>query len=365
MDNGSSGVTGSALTSAGLSPLNDMSRLQAALRYVALGLPVFPVAPVDVMTGLCQCRDGGACEQVGKHPLVKWAERATTDPSQVRRWWGTWKPAANIGIPTGQRSGLVVVDVDRQHGGPATRRAVEAAGHVFPPTLAARTRGGGWHLVYRAPAGRRVPNTTSAIAGIGATPGIDVRGDGGYIIAAPSIRPVDPDPVTGATRVGRYAWTGGHALADIPSWIVPAAAARRPPAGAGQPAAGIATQGGGRAERRAGAALAAEVRRVATSAESARNTSLFQAAANLFEIVNTGFLDVQEVRAALSEAARSVGLGEREITQTLDGQWRRKQGVRRPGWEAPAVCPSAAAGGGQRRPGGSAARSRSRGGFGR
>jgi hypothetical protein len=85
--------------------------------------------------------------------------------------------------------------------------------------------------------------------------------------------------------------------------------------------------------KRAAAALAAEVARVAVARSEQRNTTLFQAAANLFEIVNTGYLDEGQVRAELTAAGVAVGLGEREIAQTLDAQWRRKEGVRRAGWE--------------------------------
>lgn len=326
------------LTAAALRTVNEASPLDAALAYATLGLPVFPLAAVDRSTGQCLCRDGAACEQVGKHPLVRWADRATTDPVQIRRWWEAWQPAANVAIPTGQRSGLLVVDVDRQHDGLATRQALEAGGHRFPPTLAARSRNGGWHFYYQAPVGLRVANTTSAIAGLGATLGIDVRGDGGYIIAAPSVRPIDPDPATGAPRLGRYEWVAqDHPLAPAPAWVV--TPLPRPDA-TPEPAVSTArrravTAGAGGAPKRAESALAAEVRLVATAAEHERNTRLFQAAANLFEICNTGHLDPAQVRAALTDAARSTGLGDREIAQTLDAQWRRKQGVRRPGWDSP------------------------------
>jgi hypothetical protein len=89
--------------------------------------------------------------------------------------------------------------------------------------------------------------------------------------------------------------------------------------------------------KRVAAALASEVTRVAAARNEQRNTTLFQAAANLFEIVNTGYLDEARVRAELTAAGLSVGLGEREIGQTLDAQWRRKQGVRRAGWEPTSV----------------------------
>lgn len=318
-----------------LAGINDMAPARAALAYARLGLPVFPVAPLDRSSGACGCKEGPACESVAKHPLVRWADQATTDEAQVRSWW-SWKPTANIGIPTGSRSGWVVVDIDAHHGGHDTRAALEARGLVFPPTLAARTRGGGWHFVYQAPADRHVANTTAALAGVGETPGIDVRGDGGYVIVAPSIRPISPDPGSGALRVGRYAWAAqDHPVAPVPDWVV-IPKERPKPAPSPTPARAVVRERPGRdPHKRAEAALAAEVARVTASAGQGRNNALFQAAANCFEIVNTGYLDESRVRAELTAAATSVGLGEVEIRYTLDAQWRRKAGVRRAGWDSP------------------------------
>lgn len=328
-----------ALTGGQLGSLNQLAPLQAALAYAEIGWPVFPVAPLDRISGRCGCKDGPACESIAKHPLVRWSETASTDPEQIRSWWA-WKPSANIGVPTGARSGLVVVDIDRQHDGPATRQSLAAAGVVFPPTLAARTRNGGWHFFYRAPEGTRVANTTAELAGIGKTPGIDVRGDGGYIIAAPSVRPLDPDPTSGSPRFGRYRWVERSLpLASAPSWVV---APRQSPAPAvSRQRSSISDRPGPDPTKRAAAALGAEVARVTGSVDQGRNNALFKAAANCFEIVNTGWLDETEVRAELTAAGLAVGLGEREIRQTLDAQWRRKQGVARSGWP-PATGPRGA-----------------------
>lgn len=322
-----------ALTGAQLTSLNQASPLEAALGYARWGVPVFPVAPVDPASGTCGCREGPGCEQVGKHPLVRWADQATTDEAQIRSWW-SWKPDANVGVPTGARSGLVVVDIDRHHGGLETRAELEAARFVFPPTLAARTRAGGWHFFYQAPGDRRVPNTTGALAGVGETPGIDVRGDGGYVIVAPSARPIDPDPGTGAARLGRYVWVAGdRPVAPAPTWVV--IAKKRPtPTPAPAPARTPVGERPGRDPyKRAAAALTGEVARVTASGGQGRNNALFQAAANCFEIVNTGYLSEAQVRSELTAAASSVGLGETEIRHTLDAQWRRKAGVRREGWD--------------------------------
>lgn len=309
-----------------LAALNGQGPLDAALAYAALGWPVFPVAPVDLATGNCACKRGAACEEPGKHPLVRWTERATTDARQLRDWWH-WQPHANVGVATGQASGLVVVDIDPHHEGDLTQKALEAAGHAFPPTLTARTRSGGWHLFYRAPEDRHVANTTGSLAGVGSTPGIDVRGDRGYIIVAPSVRPTSPDPATGAPRFGRYQWVASDdALAGAPAWaVVPVP---REPVARGRLAASPASA----PEKRAAAALGAEVRRVRSAGEGERNVVLFQAAANLFEICNTGWLDEAQVRAELTEAGLAAGLSASEVSGTLKAQWHRKLGVVRPGW---------------------------------
>lgn len=322
-----------------LAAINDLAPRDAALAYASLGLAVFPVAPVDPETGACGCREGPGCEQVAKHPLVRWADQATTEAARVRSWW-SWKPDANIGVPTGVRSGLVVVDIDRHHGGLETRAGLEAAGFVFPPTLAARTRAGGWHFFYQAPADRHVANTTAALAGVGVTPGIDVRGDGGYVIVAPSVRPIDPDPATGAPRFGRYAWSPqDHPVAPAPEWVVIPKERPRPTPSPTPSRSPVGERPGRDPHKRAAAALAGEVARVTASVGQGRNNALFQAAANCFEIVNTGYLDETRVRAELTSAAMAVGLGETEIRHTLDAQWRRKAGVSRAGWDNPTVTP--------------------------
>lgn len=95
-------------------------------------------------------------------PLVRWTVRATTDPATVRQWWERW-PDANVGIATG--SGLVVIDLD---GGSID----------LPETLTARTPNG-LHLYFRCD--YTVPNRRNW------RPGIDVRGDGGYVLAPGSV----------------------------------------------------------------------------------------------------------------------------------------------------------------------------------
>ena len=148
-------------------------------------------------------------------------------------------------------------------------------------------------------------NTEGELAGVGKTPGIDVRGDGGYIIVAPSIRPA-PGPVGEGPQLGRYQWVDRPSrLADAPEWVtVPEPATE--PAHAGVPSARPRLPSAGRnLSARAQAALDGEIRRVQQAGDGHRNAALFHAAANLFEIVNTGYLNEEQVRGELTTASRA------------------------------------------------------------
>jgi hypothetical protein len=185
-----------------------------ALRYASWGYAVLP------------------CERGGKKPHrmlppeggVHWA---STDPALIRRWWSN-DPAAGIGVATGQVSALAVIDCDVKgqhdgmeslmdflHGSPISTMA----GHPV-----ARTPSGGVHLWMRTPPGAVIPDRP------GILPGVDVKGDGGYVIAAPSARLVLPDGRDGE-RVEPlpvpYAWERGcpcmaeapWAPAWLPAWL--------------------------------------------------------------------------------------------------------------------------------------------------
>jgi uncharacterized protein YdaU (DUF1376 family) len=153
---------------------NDTDLLSAALSYAAQGLRVLPLHSPE--RGGCSC-GRSACASIGKHARIpRWSLDATTDDRQIRRWWAKW-PDANIGIATGPGSGIFVLDIDGEHGAESFRRLVErSAWHI--ETLTVRT-GRGRHL-YLAHPGVKVI-TRSNIA-----PGVDVRGDGGLVVAPPS-----------------------------------------------------------------------------------------------------------------------------------------------------------------------------------
>ena len=125
-----------------------MNLRDEALRYAAAGIPVFPLHWIK-NDGTCSCRQGDLCECKGKHPRIKnWGEEASTDPEKVGTWWDR-APLANIGIPMGERTGLVALDVDTRHGGDASLEQLEQEFGKLPTTITATTGGGGKHYIFK------------------------------------------------------------------------------------------------------------------------------------------------------------------------------------------------------------------------
>lgn len=166
---------------------------EKALALSALGYSVIPGHTIDE-EGLCSCRQSTCA--VGKHPRLPWTAYQTTRATDemIRTWWSRW-PEANVLIVTGKVSGIVVVDVDPRHGGFDSKAEhpvmVETLSTVTPMSL---TGGGGEHYIFAWP-GRVIANAASVF------PGVDFRGDGGYIVAPGSRH------ISGRT----YEWdTGAH-----------------------------------------------------------------------------------------------------------------------------------------------------------
>ena len=144
--------------------LTRASILKAALEYAEDGIPVFP------------------CKPGGKAPLTERGHLdATTDRRQIHAWWNRW-PNANIAVPTGARSGFFVVDVDKDSWGFGTLDALEERFGELPPTRTVKTGRDGMHYYFRYPDdGTVIPNSSGRLG-----PGIDIRGEGGYVLIPPS-----------------------------------------------------------------------------------------------------------------------------------------------------------------------------------
>ena len=119
----------------------------------------------------------GLRKNASKHPRVKGGFKvATTDARQIETWWRKW-PDANIGIATGSMSGIFVIDIDGANG-LATWQSLIAQHEKLRPNRTVKTARG-WHLYFAMPA-------TCAPIPCSTGNGLDVRGDGGYVVAPPS-----------------------------------------------------------------------------------------------------------------------------------------------------------------------------------
>lgn len=183
--------------------------LRSALMYAeVLEWPVVPLhTPMADAPGGCSCRDR-ECVSAGKHPrTLNGLKDATTDPEKVRHWWETW-PDANIGIPTGAESELIVVDVD----GPAGEEALATYAPI-PATPTVLT-GKGRHLYFRHPGNGQVIRNTGGKGRRKLGELLDSRGDGGYVVVPPSLH----------ASGNRYAWDKANGLGprDLQPQVLPA-----------------------------------------------------------------------------------------------------------------------------------------------
>ena len=134
-------------------------KIEAAVGYALRGWSVFPLRP-------------NSKEPWTAHGFLD----ATNNPNWVEQIWTAY-PNANIGIRTGSESGLVVIDVDVKD---SVNGCLSASELDLPETLVSRTPSGGFHYYYQHPG-------TTVHCKVGYRPGIDIRGDGGYVLGVGSM----------------------------------------------------------------------------------------------------------------------------------------------------------------------------------
>jgi hypothetical protein len=172
----------------------------AALAYAARGWYVLPLH--DVTQGHCSCGNE-ACKSPGKHPrLDHWDETASTDPAQIEAWWQQW-PGANVGILTGHRSHLAVLDIDPRNGGDMALSDLEQCYAPLPETPLVLTGGQGRHYYFR---------LDGPLAICHPAYGIDLQADGALVVAPPSLH----------TSGRLYTWEASSLPDDIPRAPLPA-----------------------------------------------------------------------------------------------------------------------------------------------
>ena len=162
--------------------------LDAALDYAARGWSVIPV------------------RAHAKTPLIAWQayQAQHADEAEIRGWFARW-PDANVGIVTGPVSRLVVLDIDPAHGGDTSILDWQQRHGPLPPTLEAVSGGGGRHLYFMS-ADPALRNR------VGLLPGVDLRAQGGLIVAPPSVHPSG----------NRYRWRDGLGPGERPALPLPA-----------------------------------------------------------------------------------------------------------------------------------------------
>jgi hypothetical protein len=273
----------------------------AALEYAARGWHVFPARIKDgsKRSYIAGKANGGA----------RWG--ATTDPDTIRGYWQEFSGAL-LGITTGPDSGFFVIDADTPEGhdkdGVGTLRGwIEEYGPL-PDTIEATTPSGGWHVYFRWPDDLKIRNSQSDLA-----PGIDVRGEGGMVLAPPTIK-----PGTGKA----YRWKnppGFFALGDCPEWLLNKIRAAQAPKLSERAMSGGGLQiDTGTATAWAEKALRDELAKLFAAPEGQRNGTLNSCAFNLGQIVAGGELTEATVKARLSAAAAGIGLESGEIAATIE-----------------------------------------------
>ena len=177
--------------------------VDSALRYARRGWPAFPLH--SIRQGRCTCQRPD-CQTLGKHPCTSHGVKdATTDAATIRSWWVRW-PEANVGIATGAVSGVIVLDVDPRHGGDDTLADLERRHGRLPETPRVITGANGLHVYF---------TIDQALCNrVAFARGLDFRGDGGYVVAPPSLH----------ASGRRYIWDstaipGGVTLVAMPAWL--------------------------------------------------------------------------------------------------------------------------------------------------
>ncbi|MBY0461005.1 MAG: bifunctional DNA primase/polymerase, partial [Gemmataceae bacterium] len=178
-------------------------RLYAAINYAEKHN--FRIIPDHtIVDGCCTCGNKH-CDRPGKHPMTKnGVKDATDDLVVITNWWAETGNLPNVGIATGAGSMIVVVDIDVKGGGLETLALWKQEHADFPNTPTVKTPTGGLHLYFK--------YTPGVGSKTGIAPGIDIRGDGGQVVAPPSIH----------ANGGLYEWLISllHPLAELPEWLL-------------------------------------------------------------------------------------------------------------------------------------------------
>lgn len=269
--------------------------LQSALRYAGLGWRVFPLHVVTA-DGTCSCQKGKDCNRPAKHPRTPHGvDDATCDEQKIRGWWRRW-PDANVGLSAGAGC-ATILDIDGDDGNDSIEMMADG---LLPVTPTVRTANGR-HLYFQ-----YIPEARNRVR---LAPGLDLRSDGGYVVAPPSVHH------SGVL----YEWTYGPEtpIATMPEWLR-SHISKPPERRAESNVLNMPQRHSGYVE----SALEAECEAVREAGKGARNTTLNTAAYNLGQLVGGGMLSHELAVSRLELAAVDAGLSAVEAIRTIGSGMR-------------------------------------------
>ena len=307
--------------------------LEAYAHYaMSLGWDPIPVWGVNA-EGVCACKNGLQCKSPGKHPIqTDWAARERMTKPDAYSWFQLETHPVNVGLRTGKVSGFWALDIDPKSGGTESLLALESQYGALPQTRVHRTGSNGLHYLWRLPADFEVTNSRGRLPR-----GIDVRGNGGFIVA--------PGSVSG---VGAYRTENPADIVDAPDWLLelirPQTLDRQIEVVESIAFEALAPEAQERARRYLDAAVQAEIRRLdamkteATNDMSAYrgepwNQTVYEVCCNLLELAQSQWLDfsIDDIKGILAQhAPTDRGFTPADVMGRLASAFNKVRGKDRP-----------------------------------
>lgn len=237
--------------------------LDIATFYTQHNIKVFPVKRQD------------------KKPLCANGFKAATTDKVVLQEWNNKFPNCNVGIPTGHINNIFVVDIDGEQGIESLNHLELIHGKLDAPTV---ITGKGKHLYFKMPENVELKCSTSKIADH-----IDIRANGGYVVAPPSVH----------ENGHRYTWenfVSNQDFPDAPTWLI-----------------SLMTN----AEKQT-LPVSGVLEEISNAPQGQRNDTLYRRAISLINRTRKEYLNMNEVKQNIINAALQSGLSKEEATKTFD-----------------------------------------------
>lgn len=299
---------------------------------MSIGWDPIPVWGVNG-EGTCACRNGQQCKSPGKHPIENdWQSRDRLTAPSAYDWFALSTHPINIGLRTGARSGFWALDIDPKSGGNESLLSLESQYGKLPATRIHRTGSGGRHYLFRLPADFEITNSRGRLPR-----GIDVRGNGGFIVAPGSV-----------TSVGTYRTESTDDIAQAPDWLLellrPQTLDRQIEVVESVAFEALEPEAQAKARRYLEAALEGEVRRLEAMKSEATNDmsgyrgepwnqTVYEVACNLLELAQSQWLPfgIEDVKGILAEhAPTDAGFTPADVMGRLASAFNKVRGKDRP-----------------------------------